>query len=60
MDTLQAGRAILDDPGTYGAHLDRMEGARRRLRDAVSRMADFSVERRTQSQSRDRGPTQSL
>ena len=57
---LRAGRAMLNDPGTYGGHLDRMEGARRRLRDAVSRMEAFSAERRTQSQSRDRGPTRSL
>ncbi|MDE0341654.1 MAG: AAA family ATPase, partial [Deltaproteobacteria bacterium] len=57
---LRAGRVILDDPGTYGAHLDRMEGARRRVRDAVSRMEEFSAERRTQSRSRDKGPTRSL
>ena len=57
---LQAGRAILDDPGTYGVHLDRMEGAKRRLRDAVSRMEGFSAERRMQARSQDRGPTRSL
>ena len=57
---LQAGRAILDEPGTYGVHLDRIEGARRSLRDAVSRMEEFSAEHRTQAQSRDRGPTRSL
>ena len=57
---LRAGRAILDDPGTYGAHLDRMEGARRRVRDAVSRMEGFSGELRTKSQSRDTGSTRSL
>ena len=57
---LQAGRAILDDPGTYGAHLDRMDGARQRLRDSVSRMEGFSEEHRTQSQSRARGPTRSV
>ncbi len=57
---LQAGRAILDDPGTYGVHLDRMEDARRQLRDAVSRMEGFSAEHRTQLQSRDRGPTRNL
>ncbi|MDE0407589.1 MAG: hypothetical protein OXN81_06975 [Alphaproteobacteria bacterium] len=49
-----------DDPATYGVHLDRMEGARQRLRDAVSRMEGFSVEGRSRSRSRDRGPTQSL
>ena len=57
---LRAGRTILDDPGTYGVHLDRMEDARRRLRNAVSRMEGFSAERRTQSRSRSRGPTQGL
>ena len=57
---LNAGRAILDDPGTYGVHLDRMEGARGRLRDAVSRMEGFSGERRMQSRSHDRGPARSL
>ena len=57
---LRGGRAILDDPATYGPHLDRMEGARQRLRDAVARMQDFSVEGRAQSRSRDRGPTHSL
>ena len=57
---LRAGSVILDDPRTYGVHLDRMEGARGRLRDAVSRMEGVSAERRTQSRSRDRGPTRSL
>ena len=57
---LRAGRGILDDPGTYGVHLDRTESARRRVRDAVSRMEEFSGERRSQSQNRDRGPTRSL
>ena len=57
---LRDGRAILDNTGTYGVHLDRMKGARQRLRDAVSRMEGFSVEGRAQSRSRDRGPTQSL
>ena len=57
---LQAGRAILDDPGTYDVHLDRMENARQRLRSAVSRMEGFSAERRTQSRSRSRGPSQTL
>ena len=57
---LRAGRAILDDPETYRVHVNRMEGASRRLRDALSRMDEFSAERRTQSRSRDRGPTRSL
>ena len=57
---LQAGRAILEDPGAYGVHLDRIEGARGRLRDAVSRMEEFSAQRRTQSRSQYRGPTRGL
>ena len=57
---LRAGWAILDDPGTYGAHLDRMEGAKRRLGDAMSRMESLSGERRTRLQSRDTGPTRRL
>ena len=52
---LRDGRAILDDPATYGAHLDRVEGARRRLRVAVSRMQGFSVEGRVRSRSRTGG-----
>ena len=57
---LRAGRAILDDPGTYGPHLDREEGGGERLRSALSRMERFSAAHRTQSRSRDRGPAQSL
>ena len=57
---LRAGRAILDDRATYGAHLDRIEDGRERLRSAVSRMEQFSSAYRSQSRSRDRGPTQSL
>ena len=57
---LRAGRAILDDPATYGTHLDRIEDGRERLRSAVSRMERFSSAYRTQSRSRDRGPTRSL
>ena len=58
---LPACRAILDDPATYGAHLDRIEDGRERLRDAVSRMQRISSAYRTQqSRSRGRGPTQSL
>ena len=57
---LRAGRAILDDPAIYGAHLDRTGDGRERLRSAVSRMERFSSAYRTQSRSRDRGPTQSL
>ena len=57
---LRDGKTILDDPATYGVHLDRMEGARQRLRDAVSRMEGFSAERLSQSRTRSRGPTQSL
>ena len=58
---LREGRAILDDPATYGAHLDRIEDGHERLRSAVSRMERFSsAYRSTQSRTRDRGPTQSL
>ena len=58
---LPACRAILDDPATYGAHLDRIEDGRERLRDAVSRMQRVSsAYRAQQSRSRGRGPTQSL
>ncbi len=55
---LRAGRAILDDSATYGAHLDR--AGRERLRGEVSRMERFSDAYRTQSRSRDRGRTQGL
>ena len=57
---LRAGRAILDDPRTYGPHLDRAEDGGEGLRSAVSRMERFSSAHRSQSRSRDRGPTQSL
>ena len=57
---LREGRAILDDPATYGAHLDRIGDGRERLRSAVSRMERFSSAYRTQSRSRDRGPSQTL
>ena len=57
---LPACRAILDDPATYGEHLDRIEDGRERLRDAVSRMQRVSSASRAQSRSRGRGPTQSL
>ena len=57
---LRAGRAILDDPRTYGPHLDRAADGGEGLRSAVSRMERFSSAHRSQSRSRDRGPTQSL
>ena len=57
---LRAGRAILDDPRTYGPHLDRAEDGGEGLRSAVSRMERFSPAQRSQSRSRDRGPTQGL
>ena len=57
---LREGRAILDDPATYRAHLDRIEDGRERLPTEVSRLERFSSAYRTQSRSRDRGPTQSL
>ena len=55
---LRAGRAILDDPATYGAHLDRV--GRERLRGEVSKMERFSSAYRTQSRSRGRAPTQGI
>ena len=55
---LRTGRAILDDPATYGALLDRT--GRERLLDAVSKMERFSQAYRTQSRSRDRGRSQGL
>jgi hypothetical protein len=57
---LRAGRAVLDDRATYGAHLDRIADGRERLLDAVSKMARFSEAYRTQSRSLDRGRTQGL
>ncbi len=57
---LRAGREILDDRATYGAHLDRIREGRERLLDAVSKMERFSDAHRTQSRSRDRGRTESL
>ena len=57
---LRAGREILDDRATYGAHLDRIGDGRERLLDAVSKMDRFSSAYRTQSRSRDRGRAQGL
>ena len=57
---VREGRAILDDPGTYGVHLDRLEGARGPLRDTMSRMERFTRQHRTRSQGRDRGPSRSM
>ncbi len=57
---LREGRAILDDPATYGAHIDRIEDGRERLGTEVSRMERFSSAYRTQSRSRDRGRSQRL
>ena len=57
---LREGRAILDDPATYRAHLDRIEDGRERLPTEVSRLERFSSAYRTQSRSRDRGPTRGL
>ena len=57
---LREGRAILDDRAAHGAHIDRIEDGRERLRTAVSRLERFSSAYRTQSRSRDRGPTRSL
>ena len=57
---VREGRAILDDPGTYGVHLDRMEGSRGPLRETVSRMERFTPQHRTRSQRIDRGPSRSM
>ena len=58
---LREGRAILDAPATYRAHLDRIEDGRERLGTEVSRMERFSsAYRSTQSRSRDRGPSRSM
>ena len=57
---LRAGRAILDDRATYGAHLDRIGDGRERVLDGVSKMERFSSAYRTQSRSRDRGRSQGL
>ncbi len=57
---VREGRAILDDPGTYGVHLDRMKGSRGSLRDTVSRMERFTPQHRTRSHGRDRGPSRSM
>ena len=54
------GRAILDDPGTYGVHLDRMGQGKGRLLDAVSRMDRLSPQHRTRSQGRDRGRSRTM
>ncbi len=57
---VREGRAILDDPSTYGVHPDRMEGSRGTLRDTMSRMERFTGQHRTRSHGRDRGPSRSL
>ena len=57
---VREGRAILDKPGTYGVHLDRMKGSRGPLRDTVSRMDRFTRQHRTHSHGRDRGPSRSM
>ena len=57
---VREGRAVLDDPGTYGVHLDRMEGSRGSLRDTVSRMERFTGQHRTRSHGRGRGPSWSM
>ena len=52
---LPTGRAILDDSGIYGGHLDRMEGAGGRRQNVVSRMGGCPAEGPPQSRDRDRG-----
>ena len=57
---LREGRAILDDPSTYRAHLDRIEDGRERLPTEVSRLERFSSAYRAQSRSRDKGRSWSM
>ena len=57
---LREGRAILDDPATYRAHIDRIEGGRERLGTEVSRLERFSSAYRTHSQGRDSGRSWSM
>ena len=57
---LREGRAIIDDRATYRAHLDRIEDGHERLGTEVSRLERFSSAYRTQSRSRDRGPSRSM
>ena len=57
---LREGRAILDDPATYRAHLDRIEDGRERMGAEVSRLERFSSAYRTQSRSRDKGRSWSM
>ena len=57
---LRAGRAILGDPAAHGPYLDRAEDARERLQETLSTMERFSPAQRTQSRSRDRGPSRGL
>ena len=54
------GRAILDDPGTYGAHLKRGEDFVEPVADSVSRMDRLSPQHQAQSRSRDRGRSWSM
>ena len=57
---VREGKAILDDPGTYGVHLDRVKGSRGTLHETVSRMERFTPQHRTRSHGRDRGPSRSM
>ena len=57
---LREGRAILDDPAAYRAHLDRIEDGRERLGTEVSRLERFSSAYRTQPRSRDKGRSWSM
>ena len=54
------GRAILDDPGTYGVHLHRGEDFVEPVDDSVSRMDRLSPQHQAQSRSRDRGRSWSM
>ena len=57
---LREGRAILDDPATYRAHLDRIEDGHERLGTEVSRLERFSSAYRAPSQRRDSGRSRSM
>ena len=54
------GRAILDDPETYGVHLHRTEDGAEPPADAASWMDSLSPQHRPQSRSRDWGRSWSM
>ena len=54
------GRAIIDDPGTYGVHLKRREDFVEPVADSVSRMDRLSPQHQAQSRNRDKGRSWSM